>query len=104
LVFDARAGKRDVRGIDLLHLDEDGLIDEITVMVRPLTGLQALAEEMKAALFADSGFNASPRPCWREAAPASAPTSAAGRRASASSNVNARLSDLRQGTLPERCR
>src|SRR5918994_5811168 len=50
LVFDARAGTRDVRGIDLLRFDEDGLISEITVMVRPLTGLQALAEEMDAAL------------------------------------------------------
>src|SRR5918995_4912451 len=46
LVFDARAGTRDVRGIDVLHFDDDGLIDEITVMVRPLTGLQALASEM----------------------------------------------------------
>jgi hypothetical protein len=50
LIFDARAGARDVRGIDLLRIDEDGLITEITVMVRPLTGLQALAEEMDVAL------------------------------------------------------
>lgn len=50
LVFDARAGTRDVRGIDLLRLNDDGLISEITVMVRPLSGLQALATEMEAAL------------------------------------------------------
>jgi len=34
LVFDARAGTRNVRGIDLLHFDEEGLIDGITVMIR----------------------------------------------------------------------
>jgi len=55
LVFDARAGTRDVRGIDLLRVNEDGLIAEITVMVRPLTGLQALAKEMEAALSVGSG-------------------------------------------------
>jgi hypothetical protein len=55
LVFDARAGTRDVRGIDVLHFDHDGLIDEITVMVRPLTGLQALASEMEAALSGGGG-------------------------------------------------
>jgi hypothetical protein len=55
LVFDAQAGTRDVRGIDILHFDHDGLIDEITVMVRPLTGLQALASEMEAALSGGGG-------------------------------------------------
>lgn len=50
LVFDARVGGRDARGIDLLRFGDDGLIAEITVMVRPLTGLQALAAEMEAAL------------------------------------------------------
>ena len=55
LVFDARAGTRDVRGIDVLHFDDDGLIDEIIVMVRPLTGLQALASEMEAALSGGGG-------------------------------------------------
>jgi SnoaL-like domain len=50
LVFDARVGNRDARGIDLIRLGDDGLIAEITVMVRPLSGLQALAAEMEAAL------------------------------------------------------
>jgi hypothetical protein len=50
LVFEARAGGRDVWGIDLLRFDAEGLISEVTVMVRPLSGLQALAEEMRAAL------------------------------------------------------
>ncbi len=52
LVFDARAGTRDVRGVDLLRFDGVGLIEEITVMVRPLSGLQELATEMEAALSA----------------------------------------------------
>jgi hypothetical protein len=55
LVFDARAGTRDVRGVDLLHFDDGGLIDEIIVMVRPLTGLQALASEMEIALSGGGG-------------------------------------------------
>jgi hypothetical protein len=55
LVFDARVGDRDARGIDLLRFDDDGLIAEITVMVRPLSGLQALAAEMEAALASGSG-------------------------------------------------
>jgi hypothetical protein len=50
LVFDAGVGGREARGIDLLRFNDDGLISEITVMVRPLTGLQALAGEMEAAL------------------------------------------------------
>jgi hypothetical protein len=54
LVFDARVGDRDARGIDLLRFDDDGLIAEITVMVRPLSGLQALAAEMAAALASGS--------------------------------------------------
>ena len=47
LVFRARVGDREVEGCDFIHLDEDGLIDELYVMVRPATGLMALAEAMK---------------------------------------------------------
>jgi hypothetical protein len=50
LVFRARIGTFEVEGCDFLHLDEDGGIDELTVMVRPLTGAHALAEAMKAEL------------------------------------------------------
>jgi hypothetical protein len=50
LVFEARVGNRDAHGIDLLRFDDEGLITEITVKVRPLTALQALGEEMQAAL------------------------------------------------------
>ncbi|MFV0137583.1 nuclear transport factor 2 family protein [Streptomyces sp. HMX87] len=48
LVFTARVGDREITGCDFLHLDEDGRIDELMVMVRPLSGLQALAEAMGA--------------------------------------------------------
>jgi hypothetical protein len=47
LVFRARVGDREVEGCDFIHLDEQGLIDELYVMVRPATGLMALAEAMR---------------------------------------------------------
>lgn len=47
LVFRARVGDRELEGCDFIHLDENGLIDELYVMVRPLTGVMALAEAMK---------------------------------------------------------
>lgn len=48
LVFAARVGDREIGGCDFLHLDESGLIDELTVMVRPLSGAQALQAAMAA--------------------------------------------------------
>lgn len=46
LIFKARVGDREVHGCDLLHHDEDGLIDELCVMVRPLSGARALLDAM----------------------------------------------------------
>lgn len=46
LVFTATVDGRQVNGCDFLHFDEDGLIDDFMVMVRPLSGAQALAEAM----------------------------------------------------------
>lgn len=46
LQFEARVGDRELQGVDILKFDEDGLIAEMTVMVRPMTGLQQLGEEM----------------------------------------------------------
>jgi hypothetical protein len=46
-VFKARVGERELDGVDLLHENEDGLIDDFTVMVRPMSGVLALAEAMK---------------------------------------------------------
>ncbi|RLL65677.1 nuclear transport factor 2 family protein [Streptomyces sp. Z26] len=48
LVFRARINGLEVHGVDLLHLDEDGLIDDFQVMVRPLSAANALAEAMGA--------------------------------------------------------
>ena len=52
LVFNARIGDKQVEGCDFLHLDDDGLIDEFVVMVRPLSGAHALADAMAAKLAA----------------------------------------------------
>ncbi len=46
LVFEARVGERRLDGVDILRFGEDGLIAELMVMIRPLSGLNALAEEM----------------------------------------------------------
>jgi len=47
LVFEARAGERDVQGVDILRFDDRGKISELIVMVRPMSGMLALADEMK---------------------------------------------------------
>jgi SnoaL-like protein len=47
LVFHARIGDRELEGCDFLHVDDDGSIDELFVMVRPLSGALALAEAVK---------------------------------------------------------
>lgn len=52
LMFQARVGERQIEGCDFLHIDEDGSIGELVVMVRPLTGAHGLAEAMKAQLAA----------------------------------------------------
>ena len=46
LIFTAKVGGKDVQGLDHLRVDDDGLITEFTVMVRPLSGAIALAEAM----------------------------------------------------------
>src|SRR6266511_310970 len=46
LIFDARVGDRELNGLDLLRFDSDGKVSELTVMVRPMSGLNALAEAM----------------------------------------------------------
>jgi hypothetical protein len=47
LVFRARVGDRQLQGCDFVHEGDDGLIDELTVMVRPLSAALAFAEAMK---------------------------------------------------------
>jgi hypothetical protein len=48
LLFKARVGELEVDGCDFLHTDEDGLIDDFVVMVRPLRAAEALAAAMGA--------------------------------------------------------
>ena len=50
LLFDARVGDRSLQGIDLLRHDANGQITEFTVMIRPASGLIAIAERMGPAL------------------------------------------------------
>jgi hypothetical protein len=54
LVFRARVGEREVEGCDFVHTREDGSIDELVVMLRPMSGVHAVAEAMKAQLEAYS--------------------------------------------------
>jgi ketosteroid isomerase-like protein len=52
LVFKARIGDREVDGVDILRFDADGLIREMMVMVRPMSGMNALADAMQSRLAA----------------------------------------------------
>jgi limonene-1,2-epoxide hydrolase len=47
LVFTARIGDRAVDGIDLGATNADGLVSELAVFIRPMSGVMALAEAMK---------------------------------------------------------
>ena len=46
LIFRAMVGEREAEGIDLLRLDEQGLIADFTVMLRPLSALVPFAQAM----------------------------------------------------------
>ena len=50
LFFEANVGDRDLQGVDILEHGADGLVERFTVMVRPLSGLQALAAAVAARL------------------------------------------------------
>jgi hypothetical protein len=47
LVFEARVGDRELNGVDILRFDAEGQISELMVMVRPMSGMHALAEAMQ---------------------------------------------------------
>jgi SnoaL-like protein len=47
LVFEARVGDRELNGVDVIRFDDDGRIGELMVMVRPMSGVNALAEAMQ---------------------------------------------------------
>jgi hypothetical protein len=50
LRFKARVDDRELEGIDFLELDEDGLVKELTVFMRPLSAINAFNEQMSARL------------------------------------------------------
>lgn len=55
LVFRARVGDKEIEGCDFIHTNASGQIDELTVMVRPLSGAHALADAMAAVLAGAAG-------------------------------------------------
>ena len=50
LFFEAHVGDRDLQGVDILEENDRGEIAQFTVMIRPLSGLQAVANAMAAKL------------------------------------------------------
>ncbi|MEB0138994.1 MULTISPECIES: nuclear transport factor 2 family protein [unclassified Undibacterium] len=52
LEFSARVGQKQIKGIDLIRFDVAGKITDFEVMVRPLSGLQALGQAMSTRLAA----------------------------------------------------
>jgi len=50
LEFSARVGDKQLKGIDMIRFDDAGNITDFEVMVRPMSGLQALGQEMGARL------------------------------------------------------
>lgn len=52
LEFSASVGDKQLKGIDMIRFDEDGKIVDFEVMIRPMSGLQALGAEMGARLAA----------------------------------------------------
>lgn len=53
LIFRTKVAGKEIHGIDLLQLDDEGLIKEFTVMVRPLSAVLALRDAVFAGLVAD---------------------------------------------------
>jgi SnoaL-like domain len=47
LAFSARVGDRELDGIDFLHFASEGRVDRMAVFVRPMSGVNALAESMR---------------------------------------------------------
>lgn len=47
-VFETRVSGKTITGCDFLHFNDEGLIDDFMVMVRPLSGATALSEAMSA--------------------------------------------------------
>ena len=46
LIFRTRIGDREAQGLDLIQANDEGKIQELTVMIRPVSALAALGERM----------------------------------------------------------
>ncbi|MBM7365628.1 hypothetical protein [Gordonia hydrophobica] len=46
LIFTAMVDGLQVHGCDFIHLNDDGLIDQFTIMLRPLSASKAMAAQM----------------------------------------------------------
>ena len=55
LLFEARVGDRELQGVDIVRVGDDGLVAELTVLVRPMSAMMTLAEAMRAQLEAAAG-------------------------------------------------
>lgn len=54
LLFTTRVGARDVEGIDILRCNDAGQIIDFTVMVRPMSAVHALAEQVGSRLLGNA--------------------------------------------------
>jgi 2,4-dienoyl-CoA reductase (NADPH2) len=61
LEFSASVQGKELKGVDLIQFDAQGLIVDFEVMVRPLSGLQALGEEMGKRLRRPAGAHGAAR-------------------------------------------
>lgn len=59
LEFSANVGDKSVKGVDLIQFDENGKIINFEVLIRPLSGLIALGEDMNRR-FANAGKETKP--------------------------------------------
>ena len=55
LMFEARVGDRQLQGVDILEFTDNDRIAVLTVMVRPMSGMHALAEGMRQQLESVAG-------------------------------------------------
>ncbi len=55
LEFSAHVGGKQLKGADFIKFDDDGMIAEFEVMIRPVSGLMALGQAMGSAL--DGGLD-----------------------------------------------
>lgn len=59
LVFRTKVKNRDIEGIDMIRFDEAGMVRDLTVMVRPRSGMETLLAEVQPRLMAAMQADAS---------------------------------------------